>query len=387
MLAIRPTNLWFRTLCGLSIIGVIYSQDLFGFDGYCDLQFFGDFFISETAIREINTLYGQSQPLDNTKSLLKTCHKNIVNFEGVATSHEIPLETKDYLLKMPIWIPRVLMENGITAITLANNHSMDYGIFGLRDTLTQATLYGLKTVGAHEIPDKVLEPIRLIVGESNHSICIGAFSSTYPDTFWADRSRGGTAYASLSNIKKTFKKCHISDYKIALFHWGEERSPTPHNLQKSLAEFSINLGFDLIIGHHPHVIQPLALYNGKPIFYSLGNYAFATRPQKSISEGLSLRLYYTGKNIHPNITVVPLNVKNDMVHFNPRGFLKEEKSDAEKNLRHLLSMITIKDWEKHLFFYDKWGWSFHLNFSQLSENKSNELPDKRLEFLPSTILR
>ena len=345
------------TLLGI-IFTIVETTTIFASNPFCDLQIFGDFFVTETALKEIHRTYGHINPLAHTGALLKSCKKNIVNFEGVATISSTPLESKEYLLKMPPYVSAILNAGNITLLTLANNHSMDYGLQGLKDTLFSAHVHGLFTIGAHDNPNHVLVPLRISLGEATQTVCLGAFSSTFPKSFWADEYRGGTAYASPINIRKTFSQCPSNDYKIAIFHWGEERSSEPHELQRSLAELSIDLGVDLVLGHHPHVIQPISIYRGKPIFYSLGNFVFASRPIKSITEGLAVRLQFIPGKQTPNFILVPLNVHNDSVHFNPRSYRRDEFLEAYKQLNHLLSKIPQSYSDKLLSFHEEWGWVY-----------------------------
>ena len=94
-------------------------------------------------------------------------------------------------------------------------------------------------------------------------------------------------------VEKSIKKGkEISDYVIVNIHWGTEYKPTSNARQQYLAHLFIDNGADIIIGHHPHVIQEMEIYNNKPIFYSLGNFIFdqywSTPTQVGLGVGLVL---------------------------------------------------------------------------------------------------
>ncbi len=142
---------------------------------------------------------------------------------------------------------------GFKAMSLANNHIYNYGEEGLNQTIEEL--------------------------EKNN---IGYF---YNQEAWFTKVKG-TKFAFLgfddtvqklenSNIRTQIEKIKSqTDLVVVNFHWGEEYQPLPNDRQRQLAELAIDSGADIIIGHHPHVIQPLEYYQDKPIFYSLGNFAF-----------------------------------------------------------------------------------------------------------------
>ncbi len=300
----------------------------------CDLQILGDLYLSAAGLQETGTTLDQPTMFEGVKNLLESCETNVVNFEGSSTDSMVPWESKQYLLKMPPLVPRLLKKVHIDVLTLANNHSMDFGLSGLSDTLSAAQAAGLATVGANLTPEETLKPLRLETS-SGFKICIAAFSSTFPKSFWSDQTRGGTTYASPKNISLVLDQCD-RDFKIAIFHWGTERSNEPHLLQKTLAAVAIDSGADMVIGHHPHVLQPLEYYRGKPIIFSIGNFVFNSRPIKAAPEGLSVRLRFAPNSRTPQISLVPLMVRPDIVGLIPQTFRAIETSEAERIFKKVL---------------------------------------------------
>lgn len=300
----------------------------------CDLQILGDLYLSAAGLQETGTTMDQPTIFEGVKNLLETCETNVVNFEGSATEAIVPWESKQYLLKMPPLVPRLLKKVHIDILTLANNHSMDFGLSGLSDTLSAAQSAGLTTVGANLTHEETLKPLR-IESTSGIKICIAAFSSTFPKSFWSDQTRGGTTYASPKNISFVLDQCG-QDFKIAIFHWGTERSNEPHLLQKTLAAVAIDSGADLVIGHHPHVLQPLEYYRGKPVIFSIGNFVFNSRPLKAAPEGLSVRLWFSPNSRTPQISLVPMMVRPDIVGLIPQTFRAIETNEADRIFKNVI---------------------------------------------------
>jgi poly-gamma-glutamate synthesis protein (capsule biosynthesis protein) len=105
-----------------------------------------------------------------------------------------------------------------------------------------------------------------------------------------------------------------SDILVVNIHWGEEYKADPNNRQKEMAHLLIDAGVDVIIGHHPHVVQTVETYKNKPIFYSLGNFIFDQYFSPETQKGLAVEIIFTSKDIeykthffHSNLSQVELN--------------------------------------------------------------------------------
>lgn len=181
-----------------------------------------------------------------------------INFEGTFTE-ATKKAVKEYRFKGdPAYID-VLLKGSIEGVTLANNHSLDYLEKGFDDTvqtLNEAKIY-----------------------------------YTYFDTTFIKEIKGmqigflgykGWEHEKRSNdlLKKHVKEMREQgvDFIVANYHWGDQNSYSPNALQKRMAHFAIDNGVDLVIGHHPHVLQGMEIYKGKTIAYSLGNFCFGGAP-------------------------------------------------------------------------------------------------------------
>lgn len=157
-----------------------------------------------------------------------------------------------------------ISEIGVTIANVANNHSLDYGENGFVNTVAVLQERGIKSIG-HKIKSadekSVVENIddKIIGFLAYH----GGGKSLIP----------GIKSEQIAYDIEKLKKQDV-DYIVVSFHWGEEYVPYPSPKQQRFAREVIDLGADIIIGHHPHVVQGVEHYNNGLIFYSLGNFNF-----------------------------------------------------------------------------------------------------------------
>ena len=198
------------------------------------------------------TKSGNAYFLKKVKPVFSKDDITIVNFEGTLTT-STNRANKAFTFKGPKKYVGILKKGSVEVVTLANNHSMDFGRKGLADT--QKTLKKNKIAYCYNstIAYKKVKGIK---------IAFIGFSQL----------EGTTA----SQVTKAIKKAKKKRAKIIItsFHWGIEREYYPNSKQKSLAHSAINAGASLVLGHHPHVLQGIERYKGRYIVYSLGNFCF-----------------------------------------------------------------------------------------------------------------
>ena len=168
-----------------------------------------------------------------------------------------------------------LTQGGFTLVNLANNHAYDYGAVGFLDTLAALKKHGLPYIGGGKDLD---EAQRLkVVAIGGLKVGLMGFTSTHPAEGWAKKNRAGVAYSDFDRfpavIAAARPKC---DVLVVSFHGGTELAEDANDIQKAFAHMAVDAGADLVLGHHPHVLQAVELYKGKPIVYSLGNFLFVS---------------------------------------------------------------------------------------------------------------
>lgn len=152
----------------------------------------------------------------------------------------------------------------IDCYCVANNHIMQHGADAYKETLDTLRNSGKEYVGSKERKTVVL-------CDEGKKIAVSSFSLRCDNTgfepcYW---------YApEPDELKDECEKYKEADYRVAYIHWGIEFVPYPYAEQQKLAHYLIDIGFDMVVGHHPHVIQGFEVYKGKHIFYSLGNFVF-----------------------------------------------------------------------------------------------------------------
>lgn len=211
-------------------------------------------FSYSTSLNAYYESYGADYFFQNVRSIFQKDDLSIVNMEGTLTD-ETAREAKTFAFKAPAKYAAILSGSSIEAANLANNHSHDYGKKSYTDTISALDDAGIASFGYNRV--KIFKVKGIKVGVT------GIYEL-------ADHQKRA------SQVKKNIKALKKAGAQIIIvnFHWGIEKQYTPDENQKALAHLAIDEGADLVIGHHPHVLEGIEKYNGKYICYSLGNFCF-----------------------------------------------------------------------------------------------------------------
>lgn len=236
------------------------------------IRFVGDIMLGrhvETLIAE----HGAEYPYMRLDSSSSTTW--VGNFEAVVPKEH--QQTPDFTLALSVdkAVLPALVDAGFTYVGLANNHTMDFGTQGLLETRKHLTSAGITTFGD---PEGVVEESTTVIETEEGTVGLVAIHATH---VLPEMSELSGAMFDLQNE---------SDIQIAFVHWGVEYKDTHHPKQAELAHALIDSGFDAVIGHHPHVVQDIEVYQGSPIFYSLGNFIFDQYFDDRVMEGLVVEL-------------------------------------------------------------------------------------------------
>jgi len=194
----------------------------------------------------------------------------MVNLEGTLTTAETEYEKTFNFQAHPEQV-EVLTHGGVDIVNLANNHAMDYMEAGLQETLTTLEQAGIHSVGAGMNLTEARRPEILEVKGQR----IAYFGYYTGEDHQATDTTAGTNPALEARIAEDIQAIRDQvDWIIVNFHWGVELSNYPETWQSKLAHFAIDQGADVVVGHHPHVLQGSEIYRGRPIAYSLGNFIF-----------------------------------------------------------------------------------------------------------------
>ena len=250
---------------------------------------------------------------ENVKSVFEADDLTIVNFEGTLTD-STTREDKQFAFKADKSYAEILTDGFVEAANLANNHSKDYGEQSYNDTMDALDEAGITNFGYDRVAIKKVKGIKVgLVG-------------TY-------------VLADGLGVKDSMEK-NIQDLKdegaqviIASFHWGEEKAEYPNDVQVELAHAAIDAGADLVLGHHPHVLQGIEQYKGKNIVYSLGNFCFGGNMYPSDMDTMIFQQTFTlkgGKLQEDNVTnIIPCSVSSveDYNNYQPTPAAGEKETE------------------------------------------------------------
>ena len=190
---------------------------------------------------------------------------------------------KQYTFRSPPERVSLLKDMGIDIVTLANNHALDYGRDALLDTCDTLESAGIRYVGAGSDLERA-KKLETIEANGRTIGFLGA-SRVIPTGSWnAGENTPGmlTTYDPAVLLEEIQKAKEVCDYLVVYVHWGIERNDKPETYQRTMGKQYIDAGADLVIGSHPHVLQGIEYYDGKPIVYSLGNFVFGSSIPKTM---------------------------------------------------------------------------------------------------------
>lgn len=204
---------------------------------------------------------------------LKNANLTIANLENPLLEQGRPVPGKCTLRGSVGWA-QILKETGIRVLSLANNHIMDYGEDGLFSTIKALESSGLYYVGAGRNKEQACSPIFLDLAGQNIAI-LSRTSVIVSSPSYAGKNQPGVAFLDIKETKRDIKNCkQETDIVILIIHWGVEEYKYPSPDQSRLAREFVEAGADLIIGHHPHVLQGIEKVSNGLVCYSLGNFIF-----------------------------------------------------------------------------------------------------------------
>ncbi len=183
---------------------------------------------------------------------------------------------------------------GIDAVSLANNHALDYGRSTFLGGIRALDGAGVGHFGGGADLDQALEP--LIVERGGLRIAFVGFNDIPPADFWAGAGRAGNAPANPEAVRTAIRRASArADVVVAYFHWGIEYERTPNGRQRALASTAFASGADIVLGGHPHVLQPVERRGTRLTAWSLGNFLFSPgKPPGTYSGALTMQVDATG---------------------------------------------------------------------------------------------
>jgi poly-gamma-glutamate synthesis protein (capsule biosynthesis protein) len=224
--------------------------------------------------------HGPLWPFEGILDVLRGADIAFANLESPLTEGGEPAN-KDFVFRGPKSAAQGLVDAGIDIVTLANNHALDYGLSGLRDTWDVLNAAGLPQTGSGE--DEAAARAAVILERNGLRIAFLGYVNTPADSVSgfvvedtkATADRPGVAWLSTQAIAEDVAKAKSqADFVVVAFQAGIEYAEMPIALQVESAHAAIDAGASVVFGHHPHVLQGIETYKGGVIIYSLGNLVF-----------------------------------------------------------------------------------------------------------------
>lgn len=258
--------------------------------------------------------------------------------------------------------PSTLKKHNISVVTLANNHTMDYGTKGLEQTMEILKKYSINFFGAGKNDSEATVPYKLnytIGSRKFHMIIVGGlpYSNKYKDAygFYATESKTGVKGWTIETIVEQIRKVRLSDttaFIIAFPHWFENYR-WKSQAQTELAHAMIDAGANIVIGHGTHMFQEIEGYKNKWIIYSMGNLLFnapGRYEQKSNAHPYSLAAMLNVSETDIVLHLYPILSDNLVTNYQPRLVNKKEFDETNRLLlRHspdsamLTKKLTLKE--------------------------------------------
>lgn len=291
---------------------------LLSFTGDCILGT-DEFFAWDTGLPAYYDLYGPEYFLKNVRSIFEEDDLTIVNMEGTLTEETTRVD-KQFAFKGDPDYVKILTSSSVEAANVANNHSHDYGEKSFQDTVQILKENGIKTFGYDEVAVLEVKGIR-----------VGMFGIYELDDH----------LARIPQVKQDIAKLKAqqADIIVAVFHWSNELVTVPDENQVTLAHLAIDEGADVVVGHHPHVVQGIDEYKGKTIAYSLGNFCFGgnTHPTEMDTFIFQQKFTLDGKRTitDSEYKVIPCQVSSEATYNNyqPTPLLGEEAEETMNKIR------------------------------------------------------
>lgn len=295
------------------------------------LSFAGDFTLGNYAGQAYSGSFDQvyesndqdsSYFLKNVKAVFENDDLTIVNLEGPLTSASKHLE-KQFAFKGSKDYANILTAGSVEAVSLANNHSEDYYQQGMDDT---KAILDEKKIGYFGYETSLVKEVK--------GIKIGFLGYRSMSLSMNSEQGRKTIKTAIDDLKNNQGASAV----VVYYHWGIESQYYANDDQRELAKYTIDCGGDLVVGSHPHVLQGIEEYNGKPIVYSLGNFCFGGNRNPSDTDSMiySITMNFTDGVYSSNTyEIIPCAItstqgKNDYQPMLLQGEQKQRVLDKVK---------------------------------------------------------
>lgn len=255
----------------------------------------GDMMLSRAVAKRMRQ-HGYDYPFASTSEFLRSADITFGNLEtSITPGPEVqPFEMS---FRADPESATALRDAGFDVLSLANNHTPNYGETGLQDTIRYLDEAGIVHVGAGRDME-AHQPKFVTANGIRFAFLAYNDRDVVPASYEAGETRLGTAFMRIDRMQAAVQGARqFADIVIVSMHSGTEYELFPNDSQTAFARAAIDAGAEIVIGHHPHVVQTREEYKGKYIFYSLGNFVFDQMWSQDTREGLALKIVFTKEGV------------------------------------------------------------------------------------------
>lgn len=326
------------------------------------IYFVGDMILTRGVKSSIDKNFGgdYSKLFENLGEL-KEADILFANLEGDVSDKGNNVGSKYSFRMDPIVLPAI-KEAGFDIVSFANNHVGDWNMTAFKDTLDKLGENGILKTGAGINKEDAENPT--IIEKNGIRFGFLGFSDVGPNWLKATKDKAGILLANDERFEEIIQNAKTkTDVLIISIHFGEEYKLVHNKRQEDLAHRAIDSGADLIIGHHPHVMEDIEKYNGKTIVYSLGNFIFDQYFSKDTMRGMLFSATFKEKDLIKTeqkiITLSKQYQPEGISDFGEKEIVKiEEKKEEVKEIEENeeskkevdLCMNSTEDFEDLLYW-------------------------------------
>lgn len=269
----------------------------------------GDIIIARQVHRRILELGDWAAPFRAIYPSLTWADITISNLEtSLSDSFESIIDPTTFTFKTDTPAIEGLTLAGIDVLSRANNHSFNYGDIGMNDTTAVLDAAGIKHFGMGNNLDEARRAV--VVEQNGVSFAFLGYNGISDDWDAAGPENAGTAplvdWMVVEDIKREVAAGHVV---IPFFHWGIEYQYDPSEEQRYFAQIAIDTGAAVVMGSHPHWVQAVETYKGRPILYSLGNFVFDQEWSLETKQGMMAHIWMQGDK-PLKIDIVPVLIED-----------------------------------------------------------------------------
>ena len=257
-----------------SIILLVLINSLVSLNLDCEIKFcaVGDVLL-DRSVKQSIIKFGADYAYENVSPVIKKSDFALCNFEAPSSNDSSKKINKKFSFNVNPDYLTYLRKAGFNLANLANNHSIDMGRDGLINTISNLQNAGITPFGAGINQDSASLPI--IIEKDNIKIAVFGYLEFMLEGIVYNKNKAFAAYGNFEKFCNEISKYrNLVNHIIVTIHWGREDVSIPNSRQTEMAHAFIDAGADLVIGHHPHVLQSVEKYKNRLILYSLGNFIF-----------------------------------------------------------------------------------------------------------------